>query len=102
MKIYSEKQGDAIVKAARNSIELYIMNPEFNKQTVEEDSLEEFDHRHGVYVTLEHYPTRELRGCVGFAKAIGPLKESIIDASIAAAFEDLDLYLYQSLSLRIF
>jgi len=88
MHVYDEKQGHALVKAARNSIEFYIMNPNFKKETIQE-TLEEFEKPHGVFVTLEHYPTRELRGCVGFPRALGPLKESVIDAAIAAAFEDL-------------
>ena len=87
MHVYNEKQGSALVKAARNSIELYIMDPGFNRNTIKE-TLDEFDRPHGVFVTLEHYPTRELRGCVGFARAIAPLNESLIDAAIAAAFED--------------
>ena len=88
MHVYSEGQGSDLVKAARNSIELYIMNPAFSKSTVR-DTLEQFETPQGVFVTLEHYPTRELRGSVGFPRAMGPLKESVIDAAIAAAFEDL-------------
>ena len=87
MHVYSEEHGMQLVKAARNSIELFIINPHFKKDTVV-DTLDEFERAHGVFVTLEHYPTRELRGCIGFPRAVGPIKESLVDAAIAAAFED--------------
>jgi hypothetical protein len=87
MHIYSAKQGEELVKAARNSIELFLTNPYFNKKVVQE-SLERFTEKHGIFVTIEHYPTKELRGCIGFPKAIAPIKESVVDAAIAAAFED--------------
>ncbi len=87
MHLYSLKQGEELVKAARNSIELFIINPYFNKKIVV-DSIAQFGEKHGVFVTLEYYPTKELRGCVGFPTAVAPLNESIVDAAIAAAFED--------------
>ncbi|MGI0100270.1 MAG: TIGR00296 family protein [Candidatus Micrarchaeaceae archaeon] len=87
MHIYTLDQGRQLVKAARNSIELSIINPHFSKGTIKA-SLSEFDSIHGVFVTLEHYPTRELRGCIGFPRAIEPISESLIDAAVAAAFED--------------
>lgn len=81
------RDGEKLVKAARNSIELFIMNPHFNKKMVK-NNLDEFEHPHGVFVTLEHYPTKELRGCIGFPRALAPLRESLVEAAIAAAFED--------------
>jgi hypothetical protein len=87
MHIYSAKQGEELVKAARNSVELFLIDPYFDKRIVQQ-SLAQFGESHGVFVTLEHYPTKELRGCIGFPRAIAPLKESIVDAAIAAAFED--------------
>jgi hypothetical protein len=87
MQVYSAKQGEALVKAARNSIELFLINPRFDKKIVEE-SIAQFGEKHGIFVTLEFYPTKELRGCIGFPRAVAPLNESIVDAAIAAAFED--------------
>ena len=87
MHLYSAKQGEELVRAARNSIELFIINPYFNKKLVV-DSLSQFSEKHGVFVTLEFYPTKALRGCIGFPTAVAPLNESIVDAAIAAAFED--------------
>jgi hypothetical protein len=87
MHLYGAKQGEELVKAARNSIELFIINPYFNKKIVV-NSIAQFGEKHGVFVTLEHYPTKSLRGCIGFPTAVAPLNESIVDAAIAAAFED--------------
>ena len=41
-----------------------------------------------MFVTLEHYPTKALRGCIGFPRAVAPIGEAVIDAATAAAFED--------------
>jgi uncharacterized protein len=84
---YNLAQGNQLVKAARNSIELFLMNPHFSKSMMKK-SIEDFDQMHGIFVTLEHYPTRELRGCIGFPRPIAPISESVVDAAIAAAFED--------------
>lgn len=87
MHVYKKEQGEQLVKAARSSIELYLSNPHFNKDTIK-NTLREFDKPYGIFVTLEHYPTRELRGCIGFPRAVYPLAESLVDSAIAAAFED--------------
>ena len=87
MHVYSDREGEQLVKAARTSIEFSIMNPYFKKEDVKK-TLEEFDRPHGIFVTLEHYPTRELRGCIGFPRPVAQLGESLVDAALAAAFED--------------
>ncbi len=87
MHIYSAEHGEQLVKAARNSIELFLINPHFDKEVIRK-ALDSFERPHGIFVTLEHYPTRELRGCIGFPRAIAPLRESLVDAAVAAAFED--------------
>lgn len=87
MHVYNLGHGEQLVKAARNCVELFIMNPRFNKALIIE-TLEGFEKRHGVFVTLEHYPTSEPRGSMGFARPVAPLSESLVDATIAAAFED--------------
>lgn len=87
MHVYGAEQGEKLVKAARNAIELSIINPYFDSKIVKKN-LKEFEKQHGVFVTLEHYPTMSLRGCIGFPRAVEPLGESIVNSAIAAAFED--------------
>ncbi len=87
MKIYTSKQGTELVRTARAAIELYIKNPHFDKSVIQSYT-KEFDDKYGIFVTLMHYPTNELRGCIGFLYGSSKISESIVDAAIAAAFED--------------
>lgn len=87
MHLYDVRQGGELVKAARNSIEIFLSTPRFEKRMVTQ-SISHFKERYGVFVTLEQYPAKELRGCIGFPRAVAPLDESVVDAAIAAAFED--------------
>jgi hypothetical protein len=87
MKRYTLEEGRQLVKAARNSIEIFISTANFRREAVEA-TLSGFDARHGVFVTLYHYPTRTLRGCIGFTEGVKPIKRLIVDAAVAAAAED--------------
>ncbi len=87
MHAYSLKEGSHLVAAARNAIELFLIDPEFDRMIVSK-TIEHFERPHGVFVSLEHYPTREPRGLMGFPKAISPLGEMVVESAIAAAFED--------------
>jgi uncharacterized protein, PH0010 family len=87
LKTYTLKEGEKLVKAARNAIELYIKSPRFEKGMIEK-TLSEFNEKAGVFVTIDHYPTMSLRGCIGYFKAIGPVKRLLVEAAIAAATED--------------
>jgi len=49
-----------------------------------EKMLSEFNEKAGVFVTIDHYPTMSLRGCIGYSRAIGPVKRLLVDAAIAA------------------
>lgn len=87
MHAYSLEQGDKLVRAARQAIELYITTKEFRGDAVEK-TLPEFTQKHGVFVTIYHYPTRTLRGCIGFPEGIGEVRKLVVEASVAAATED--------------
>lgn len=47
-----------------------------------------FDRKSGVFVTLNRYPGKELRGCIGFPEPIMELKKAIPEAAISAATKD--------------
>lgn len=87
MHVYSLATGEELVKATRNTIELYLSTPRFEKEMVKK-SLVKFREKHGLHIRLRHYPTMELRGSMGFTRAIATIGESIVDAAISAAFED--------------
>lgn len=87
LHVYTKEEGVELVKAARSSIELFLRSPEFYKGIVI-SQLTTFKEKHGVFVTLEHYPTKTLRGCIGFPSGIVPVYQGVVDAAIASAFED--------------
>lgn len=87
MHLYSLEEGASLVSAARHTIELSLRNPRFERRIVK-NLTKGFGEMDGVFVTLEHYPTKALRGCIGFPVAVAPISEGIIDAALAAAFED--------------
>lgn len=87
MHVYDLKKGESLVRAARMSIELYLKNPHFDKNTVK-NTLRDFNEHNGLFVTLEYYMTHELRGCIGFIGKWQEIKNSIVDAALSAAFED--------------
>ncbi|MDE1834698.1 MAG: TIGR00296 family protein [Candidatus Micrarchaeota archaeon] len=84
---YLLAQGEALVKAARYTIDLYLKSPKFERSLIEK-MLDGFEENQGVFVTLEHYPTMALRGCIGFPFPSGHIKKRLVDAAIAAATED--------------
>ena len=87
MKVFSLKEGEELVKAARYTIELYISNPSFDRDLIK-STLRGFVHKYGVFVTLEYGPTRTLRGCIGFPNPVSTLSNDIVEAALGAAFED--------------
>lgn len=78
------KQGSELVKLARKAIEDLLSGAEL----VEIKEAEKFTENQGVFVTLNSYPSKELRGCIGFPYPIMPLGEAIVKAAQAAAFQD--------------
>ncbi len=87
MHIYTLEQGKELVRAARNTIELAARSPRFDREVVR-SSLRGFGEKYGVFVTLKHYPTEVLRGCIGFPRPVESVRNEIVDAAFAAAFED--------------
>lgn len=69
-------QGRQLVRLARSSI--------FSEPI----STDPFEEKRGVFVTLSSYPSKELRGCIGFIEPIFPLRPAVIKVAKAAAFED--------------
>ncbi|MHB1830563.1 MAG: TIGR00296 family protein [Candidatus Micrarchaeaceae archaeon] len=84
---YSLEDGITLVKAARSAIELHIKSPRFNRKIIERH-ISRFGAPSGVFVTIGHYPTMTLRGCIGFPNPSGPLNRQLVDAAIAASSED--------------
>ena len=78
----SEKEGKLLVSIARKAIwEMLSIGKRVNVEN-------KITEKAGVFVTLETYPEKELRGCIGFAEAHEKTEEMTVDAALYAAFED--------------
>lgn len=90
MHILSMDDGEELVRAARMAIEDYLNNREgFDPKRIAEGlNRPPFQKRLGVFVTIFHFPTSELRGCVGYTRAINGIGESVVYAALSAAFGD--------------
>lgn len=82
--MYSPEEGTAAVKIARSAIEMHL-GIEGPDPPVAPPSFKE---RSGVFVTLNTHPGGDLRGCIGYAEPIMPLKDAIVEMAIAAATKD--------------
>ncbi len=87
MKDYSQlsdKDGEILVKTARQVVTEYLKNR--TKIKLEQTFESNFSYNSGVFVTLNN--PIGLRGCVGFALPDKKLYNALVDAAISAATED--------------
>lgn len=82
----SDEEGTFLVKLARRAVNEYFSSRRIISPP--QDTPAKLYEKRGVFVTIESYPNRELRGCIGFLEPIYPLVEATIKASLASAFED--------------
>ncbi len=92
MPPYTKKDGEKLLKLARQSIE-----EEFSGKKpslLQKLTQEKFNEKKGVFVTLykKFGDKKELRGCIGFPYPTYPLKEAIYKASKEAAFNDFRFF----------
>lgn len=71
-------KGRALVGTARRALELWVTE---RKKLVEKG----LEQKSGLFVTLDTYPERELRGCIGFPYPEKPLTQAAIEAAIYAS-----------------
>jgi len=82
--MYSDKEGKRAVELARAAIEKHLGGG----SELPSHLPEVFREKSGVFVTLNRYPSRDLRGCIGFPEPIMPLAGAIEDAAVSAATRD--------------
>ena len=75
-------EGILAVKAARTSIEA-----ETQGIMPEIDLPESFDRKSGVFVTINTYPSGNLRGCIGYPEPVFPLKDALIHSAESACHD---------------
>lgn len=49
---------------------------------------ESFSEHRGVFVTINRYPSGDLRGCIGYPEPVMSLGEALADAAVSAAVRD--------------
>ena len=81
---FSLKDGEFLVKTARKAIENHLSGKERAVPKVDE----RFRKKLGVFVTLESYPKKELRGCIGYPYPTEPLINALANAAVSAAVHD--------------
>lgn len=81
--MYSEAEGTAAVHLARWAVEDHLTEAARSKPSLSEA----FAERRGTFVTLETYPDRLLRGCIGYPEATHPLEEAITQAAVSACHD---------------
>jgi len=77
----TQEQGAFLVKFARGVIESFVKGEEIK---IPEKCPAVFAERRGVFVTLEKYPSGELRGCIGLPYPEKPLLEAVKEAAMSA------------------
>ncbi|MDD5148841.1 MAG: TIGR00296 family protein [Candidatus ainarchaeum sp.] len=84
-ELLSLEDGKELVKLARKSIEYYSATGAFWREKAGNDK---FLKERGVFVTINEFPSKELRGCIGFPYGVKPLWEATIEVAIEAGFHD--------------
>ncbi|MFQ5909426.1 MAG: TIGR00296 family protein [Thermoplasmata archaeon] len=74
--MYSLEEGERAVLVARGTIESHVRGEQSAF-----DLPESFEAKSGVFVTIDTFPQRQLRGCIGYPEPFFPLKEALVKAS---------------------
>ncbi len=79
------KEGEYLVSLARKAATTYAekrvkIEPEIERGVLGKDR--------GVFVTIEEYPSHDLRGCIGYPMPVAPLARAVCDNAVNAAFDD--------------
>lgn len=78
--MYSEEEGEKAVRITRSVIEAYVRGE--RPSDIEYPPV--FDRKGGVFVTLNRYPSGDLRGCIGYPEPVLKLKEALPQAAMSA------------------
>jgi AmmeMemoRadiSam system protein A len=79
----TKKEKATLLDIAKKTIAAKVNNKDMPKYTVDSETLKE---ERGAFVTLKK--SGNLRGCIGYIKAVKPLWETVQEMAVAAAFHD--------------
>jgi len=74
------EEGEKLVRYARKVIENHVKGNKI-------DDLENFEEKAGVFVTINTYPEKMLRGCIGIPEPVMSLNKAIKEAAISACHD---------------
>lgn len=77
-------EGKQLILEARRAVELYLEKEQAGPFL----SAGHFGEKRAIFVTINSYPSKELRGCIGFMRGAMPLGKAVREAAIHAAFGD--------------
>lgn len=84
--MYSLADGAFLIKLGRTAILKYLTEEVIISPP--NDTPDQLKKKAGVFVTLENYPKKDLRGCIGYPEPTFPLAFAAIKAAISAAVDD--------------
>ncbi len=82
--MFTLQEGELAVKTARAVVEHYVAKEKVPKFDVPAS----FKEKSGVFCTLNTFPEKELRGCIGYPEPIMALIDALIDAAKSASSHD--------------
>jgi uncharacterized protein (TIGR00296 family) len=83
--MFSLEEGKLAIKIARETIKNHVAGKTLPKH---QDLPESFKRKSGVFVTINTYPDKELRGCIGYPEPIMDLIDALTDSAISACSRD--------------
>lgn len=83
--MFSLEEGKLAIKIARETVENHVAGKTLPKH---QNIPESFKQKSGVFVTINTYPGKELRGCIGYPEPIMKLIDALTDSAINASTED--------------
>jgi len=78
------EQGIYLVKLARNTIEEYLQTGKVAYGVEVKEAFPELKEPRGVFCTLNTFPEKQLRGCIGLPYPEKPLLEAVREAAISS------------------
>ncbi|MEF8874987.1 MAG: AmmeMemoRadiSam system protein A [Candidatus Thermoplasmatota archaeon] len=82
--MFTQEDGEKAVKMARKAVESAVKK----EPMPEMDIPEKFEKEMGAFVTINRYPSEDLRGCIGYPEPRFKLKKAIRDGAKNAAMQD--------------
>ncbi|MDW8083617.1 MAG: TIGR00296 family protein [Candidatus Caldarchaeum sp.] len=79
-----DERGAFLVRLARSAVEHFLKQGKIP----DPPQLDWLSKKNGVFVSIYEFPSRELRGCIGYPLPVIPLGEATVRAAVSAAFDD--------------